>query len=120
MGAEPRGSTGIGAAQVEYVFTDKTGTSPRNNMEFRSAAEGRARPHAVCAQAPTPSSAHGHDRRSPGASGRVGDQLPARVLPPPFPRPCLGRQQGHLLSRVWDRTTPVTCRKKRRGCRRPR
>lgn len=124
-GAEAGGPHPSGAAlvaepcpQVEYVFTDKTGTLTENNMEFKECCvEGHVCvPHAVCnGQVLPDASAIDMIDASPGASGRVGGRAsrphPARSLP-----------TG--VSQDTARAPPVpgsgTRRKKRRGCRRPR
>uniref|UniRef100_A0A452DLE8 Phospholipid-transporting ATPase n=1 Tax=Capra hircus TaxID=9925 RepID=A0A452DLE8_CAPHI len=69
--------------QVEYVFTDKTGTLTENNMEFKECCvEGRVCvPHAVCnGQALPDASAMDMVDASPGASGREREELFFRAL----------------------------------------
>lgn len=115
-GSEPLGGSLAAQPrlQVEYVFTDKTGTLTENNMEFKECCvEGHVYvPHAVCnGQVLPDASAIDMIDASPGTSGRVGVMLPA-LVPPLLP-------SG--MSWAWDRTdSPVTRRKKRRGFRRPR
>lgn len=64
--------------QVEYVFTDKTGTLTENNMEFRECCvEGHVYvPHAVCNGQVLPDAAMDMIDASPDASGRVGGRAP--------------------------------------------
>lgn len=70
--------------QVEYVFTDKTGTLTENNMEFKECCiEGHVYvPHAVCNGQVLPG-ASGIDMidSSPGAGARVGGR-PRRTCVP--------------------------------------
>lgn len=74
--------------QVEYVFTDKTGTLTENNMEFKECCvEGHVYvPHAVCnGQVLPDASAIDMIDASPGTSGRVGGRA-SRPRPAPPPR----------------------------------
>lgn len=50
MWAEPTPDTSCAPFQVEYVFTDKTGTLTENNMEFiECCVDGHVYvPHAIC------------------------------------------------------------------------
>lgn len=61
--------------QVEYIFTDKTGTLTENNMAFKECCiEGHVYvPHVICNGQVLPDSS-GIDMidSSPGVSGRVG------------------------------------------------
>lgn len=61
--------------QVEYIFTDKTGTLTENNMEFKECCiDGQVYvPHVICNGQVLPG-ATGIDMidSSPGVSGRVG------------------------------------------------
>ncbi|MXQ89702.1 hypothetical protein E5288_WYG011579 [Bos mutus] len=69
--------------QVEYVFTDKTGTLTENNMEFKECCvEGHVCvPHAVCnGQVLPDASAIDMIDASPGASGREREELFFRAL----------------------------------------
>uniref|UniRef100_A0A452R2P1 ATPase phospholipid transporting 11A n=1 Tax=Ursus americanus TaxID=9643 RepID=A0A452R2P1_URSAM len=70
--------------QVEYVFTDKTGTLTENNMEFKECCiEGHVYvPHAVCNGQVLPG-ASGIDMidSSPGAGARVGGHTPPTCVP---------------------------------------
>lgn len=70
--------------QVEYIFTDKTGTLTENNMEFKECCiEGHVYvPHVVCNGQVLPGSS-GIDMidSSPGVSGRVGGGSPSRCFP---------------------------------------
>lgn len=65
--------------QVEYIFTDKTGTLTENNMEFKECCiDGHVYvPHAVCNGQVLPGAA-GIDMidSSPGAGTRVGGHAP--------------------------------------------
>ncbi|XP_029794252.1 probable phospholipid-transporting ATPase IH [Suricata suricatta] len=69
--------------QVEYVFTDKTGTLTENNMEFKECCvEGHVHvPHAVCNGQVLPDAA-GIDMidSSPGAGAREREELFFRAL----------------------------------------
>uniref|UniRef100_A0A8D1DZ08 Phospholipid-transporting ATPase n=1 Tax=Sus scrofa TaxID=9823 RepID=A0A8D1DZ08_PIG len=67
--------------QVEYVFTDKTGTLTENNMEFRECCvEGHVYvPHAVCNGQVLPEPPDMIDA-SPDASGREREELFFRAL----------------------------------------
>ncbi|XP_011377844.1 probable phospholipid-transporting ATPase IH [Pteropus vampyrus] len=69
--------------QVEYVFTDKTGTLTENNMEFKECCiEGHVYvPHVVCNGQVLPS-ASGIDMidSSPGVSGREREELFFRAI----------------------------------------
>lgn len=64
--------------QVEYIFTDKTGTLTENNMAFKECCiEGQVYvPHVICNGQVLPD-ASGIDMidSSPGVSGRVGSGL---------------------------------------------
>ena len=68
--------------QVEYVFTDKTGTLTENNMEFRECCvEGHVYvPHAVCNGQVLPDAAMDMIDASPDASGREREELFFRAL----------------------------------------
>nr|XP_010950660.1 PREDICTED: probable phospholipid-transporting ATPase IH [Camelus bactrianus] len=69
--------------QVEYVFTDKTGTLTENNMEFKECCVGGHVyvPHAVCnGQVLPDASAIDMIDASPGASGREQEELFFRAL----------------------------------------
>ncbi|OWK00627.1 hypothetical protein Celaphus_00016836 [Cervus elaphus hippelaphus] len=69
--------------QVEYVFTDKTGTLTENNMEFKECCvEGHVYvPHAVCnGQVLPDASAIDMIDASPGTSGREREELFFRAL----------------------------------------
>nr|XP_008505403.1 PREDICTED: probable phospholipid-transporting ATPase IH isoform X3 [Equus przewalskii] len=69
--------------QVEYVFTDKTGTLTENNMEFKECCiEGQVYvPHAICNGQVLPE-ASGIDMidSSPGVSGREREELFFRAI----------------------------------------
>ncbi|KAM9604319.1 phospholipid-transporting ATPase IH isoform 2-T2 [Trichechus inunguis] len=69
--------------QVEYVFTDKTGTLTENNMEFKECCvEGHVYvPHVICNGQVLPDSS-GIDMidSSPGVSGREREELFFRAL----------------------------------------
>lgn len=102
-GSEPLGGSLAAQPrlQVEYVFTDKTGTLTENNMEFKECCvEGHVYvPHAVCNGQMLPdASAIDMIDASPGTSGRVGGHASRPRPAPSFPRACLGTEQGHLLS----------------------
>lgn len=91
-GSEPLGGS-LSARphpQVEYVFTDKTGTLTENNMEFKECCvEGHVYvPHAVCnGQVLPDASAIDMIDASPGTSGRVGGRASRpRPAPPPLPK----------------------------------
>lgn len=103
MGAKPLGAALASEPrpQVEYVFTDKTGTLTENNMEFKECCvEGRVCvPHAVCnGQALPDASAMDMIDASPGASGRVGDRAS---------RPCPAPSLPTAMSRDAARAPPV-------------
>ncbi|XP_026971604.1 phospholipid-transporting ATPase IH isoform X4 [Sagmatias obliquidens] len=69
--------------QVEYVFTDKTGTLTENNMEFKECCvEGHVYvPHAVCNGQVLPAAAAiDMIDASPGASGREREELFFRAV----------------------------------------
>lgn len=78
----PAPRSGTVCPQVEYIFTDKTGTLTENNMEFKECCiEGHVYvPHAVCNGQVLPSTS-GIDMidSSPGAGTRVGGHAPPHV-----------------------------------------
>ena len=89
--------------QVEYVFTDKTGTLTENNMEFKECCvEGHVYvPHAICNGQVLPAAAAiDMIDASPGAGGRVGVVAALLAVHPAATRPWAGRamDQGHLRS----------------------